>query len=204
MTEKRRERERVLRRELLLEAAERVFGRKPFDEATMQEVAAEAQIGMQGLYEHFPSKQSLYEGLILQRVQEFHEGAARALQTLRDPMKRLRAWSLLNAETFRKDPAFFPVFLREKIHHDWDFSSRFGPAIYELFDREEKRVRGLLDAAAKTGALRKLDPDFLVQLYLGALYASLQYHFRQMPEEEVETCVDRALNCFLGGAGVQR
>jgi AcrR family transcriptional regulator len=47
--------ERQQRRNLLLEAAGRVFGRKPFDEATMQEIASEAQIGMQGLYEHFPS-----------------------------------------------------------------------------------------------------------------------------------------------------
>ena len=46
----RKEIERSQRRELLLQAAARVFGRKPFDEASMQEVAAEAQIGMQGLY----------------------------------------------------------------------------------------------------------------------------------------------------------
>ena len=53
----RRQRERALRRELLLDAAGRVFGRRPYDEATMQEVATEAEIGMQGLYEVFPSKQ---------------------------------------------------------------------------------------------------------------------------------------------------
>ncbi len=41
MVESRKDRERELRRVMLLEAASRVFGRKPFSEATMQEVAAD-------------------------------------------------------------------------------------------------------------------------------------------------------------------
>lgn len=203
MAECRKERERMHRREILLDAAERVFGRKPFDEATMQEVSAEAQIGMQGLYEHFPSKQSLYEELIRQRIQDFQEDASRALQGVSDPMGRLKAWGLWNARTFQRVPAFFPVFLREKIHHDWEFSSRFGPAIYEIFDREEKRVRGFIEEAAQAGALKKLDPDYLVEFYLGTLYASLQYRFRFHPQEEVETCVQKAMDLFLSGAGAR-
>lgn len=186
-----------------MDAAERVFGRKPFDEATMQEVAAEAQIGMQGLYEQFPSKQSLYEGLIRRRIQDFQADATRALEGVEDPLERLRAWAMWNARTFQRVPTFFPVFLREKIHHDWEFSSRFGPAIYKMFSREERRVRDLLETAAQAGVLTRLDLDFLVQLFLGELHASLHHHFRHKPDEEVETCVNRAMDCFLAGAGAK-
>lgn len=204
MPENRKDLERMRRRELLLEAAERVFGRKPFDEASMQDVAAEAQIGMQGLYEHFPSKQGLYESLIFERVQGFQRRVTDAISGIRDPMERLRAWARLKAETFAKAPAFYPVFLTEKIHHDWAFSSRFGPATYELYDREQKRIRQLLEGAVKAGRLRKAEPEFLAQLFLGALEASLHYHFRHRPDEEVETCVDRAMEFFLAGGGVEK
>ena len=169
----------------------------------MQEVAAEAQIGMQGLYEQFASKQCLYESLILDRIQGFHQRVTETLAGIRDPLERISAWARLKAETFSKAPAFFPVFLREKIHHDWEFSSRFGPATRELYDQEQKRLRQLMDAAVKAGLLRRADPEFLVQFFLGTLEASLHYHFRHKPAEEVETCVDRAMKCFLVGGGVK-
>jgi AcrR family transcriptional regulator len=199
----RRERERDQRRELILEAAERVFGRKPFDEASMQEVAAEARIGMQGLYGQFPSKQGLYESLIEDRFSGFQRQMATALAKARDPMERLGAWALIIAATFKRIPGFAPVFLREKVHHNWGLSSRFGPAIYSMFDTEERRVRGLLEAAVKAGAVRKLGSDFLQQFFVGTLMASLHYHCLHHPEEEVETCVNRAMDCFLAGAGAE-
>jgi len=203
MPASRKEMERDRRRELLLAAAERVFGRKPFDEASMQEVATEAQIGMQGLYEHFPSKQSLYESLIFYRIQGFQKRAAETVAGIKDPLGRLRAWALLKAETFNTAPAFFPVFLTEKVHHDCGFDSRFGPATYELYGQEQKRLRQLLEGAIKAGLLKRMDLEFLVQFFFGALEASLHYHFRRKPGERAETCVDRAMSCFLAGAGVR-
>ena len=89
----RKERERTLRREVLIEAAERVFGRKPFDEATMQEVAREAEIGMQGLYEQFPSKQELYEQMLPEhraerRRQEDFDSCGESVVTLSEKGER--------------------------------------------------------------------------------------------------------------------
>jgi AcrR family transcriptional regulator len=201
MHESRRERERKARRALILEAAESVFGRKPFDEASMQEVAAEAQIGMQGLYEQFPSKQSLYEGLILDRSNEFQQKASEALSGIRDPLERLEAWALIMAGTFERVPAFLPVFLREKTHHDWGLSSRVGPATCAIFSKEERRLRGLMGAAVRSGALAKLDPNYLAHFFFGTLMASLHHHFRRGPGEEVQACVGRAMECFLAGVG---
>ncbi|MDE3032829.1 MAG: helix-turn-helix transcriptional regulator, partial [Acidobacteriota bacterium] len=95
MAESRKERERQQRRELLLEAASRVFGRKPFDEATMQEMAAEAQIGMQGLYEQFPSKQALYEQVILARALAFQAKVRAILDQDQPPLEALRGLALV-------------------------------------------------------------------------------------------------------------
>jgi len=203
MIASRRQMERDRRRELLLAAAERVFGRKPFDEASMQEVAAEAQIGMQGLYEHFPSKQSLYESLIFYRIQGFQKRATEAIARINDPLGRLRAWALLKVEAFDTAPTFFPVFLAEKVHHDCGFESRFGPATYELYRQEEKRVRQLLSGAVRAGLIKRTDPEFLAQFFLGTLQASLHHHFRKKPGERAAACVDRAMSSFLSGAGVK-
>lgn len=198
----RRGMERAQRREHLLAAAERVFGRKPFDEATMQEVAAEAQIGMQGLYEHFASKQDLYESLILARVQRFQKKLAEALKDAREPLERLRALARVQAEAFTDGPAFFAVFLREQNHFVWGFKSRFGPALHRVYREEQNRLRGIIEECVQVGLLRPLPPDFLVQACLGTWEASLHYHIRHNRDEEIESCVNRAIDTFLSGVGV--
>jgi len=198
----RKDRERQHRREHLLEAAVRVFGRKPFDEATMQDVAAEAEIGMQGLYEHFPSKQELYEQVMEMRAEAFHLRADAALAGLMDPLEQVRALATAYAQQFKEQPLLLPLFIRDRVHHDWGFESRFGERLARVYESEQARLRTCLEAAVTQGRLRKLDPEYLAQLCLGALEASLHYNFSH-PEEEVSTCVNRAMDCLLHGVEVK-
>lgn len=203
MVESRKERERQQRREMLLEAASRVFGRKPFDEATMQEVAAEAQIGMQGLYEQFPSKQALYEQVILARALAYQAKAQGILALELPPLEALRRLALAYADQFRERPMHLPLFIRDRVHFDWGFDSRFAPRLREIYEEERTHLRGLMVQAMQAGRIRALDPDFLAQLCLDVLQASLHHgHFSQ-PGEPPEVCVDRAMDCLLAGVGAQ-
>ncbi len=198
----RKELERQQRRILLLEAAARVFGRKPFDEATMQEVAAEADIGMQGLYEHFPSKQDLYEQVMESRASAFRARAEQALAGVDGPLEQLRALAGVYAQLFMEQPMLLPMFIRDRVHYDWHFQSRFSPRIHRIYTEDIVQVRTILEAAIAQGLLRPLDSGMLTQLCLGALEASLHYSHNH-PEEEVNTCVNRAMDCLLDGVGVR-
>lgn len=200
----RREIERDQRRQLLLEAAERVFGRKPFDEATMQEVAGEAEIGMQGLYEHFPSKQDLYEQVILHRAAKLQRSAEAVLTKGGDPRDLLRRLALAYAGVFAQHPMFLPMFLMEKVRFEWKIKTRFGPALWKIHEEETERVKRILETLVRKKVLRREPLEFLAQLCFDILHASLWYRFHHRPSEEVETCVDRALNVFFTAAGPQR
>lgn len=202
--ENRKERERALRREVLLEAAERVFGRKPFDEATMQEVAAEAQIGMQGLYEHFPSKQVLYEELILGRAEAYQRRVTEAVAGVKEPLEQLRALARVKVSLFLERPGFFPVFAKERLQWEWQFDSRFTQRFFAIYEAERQRLKTILEAGLKGKKLRPADPEFLVQLCIETLQSSMLYMHRHRPEEGVDACVDRALDFFLRGAEVRR
>jgi len=183
---------------LLLEAAERVFGHKPFDVATMQDVATEAQIGMQGLYEHFPSKQVLYDQLLLHRAEGFRRRAESAVAGLDDPLTELRALATAYVEAFEEQPMFLPMFLKERVHYDWGFQSRISPRVHEIYATEKARLSGILTEATRRGQMLALPGDFLAQLCLDVLNASIHYHHAN-PGEEVRACVERALDAFLGG-----
>jgi len=201
----RRQKERQQRRSALLEAAARVFGRKPFDEATMQEVAAEAEIGMQGLYEHFPSKQELYEQVMQARAEAFHARADAVLAARGgSPLDRLTALAEVYAQTFQDRPFSLPSFARDRVQYDWDFDSRFRTQLGEIYRAERTRLKGLLQEALDQGLLRPLDPDFLAQLAMDVLQASLHYAHRRSPREEAGPCVARAMDCLLRGVGADR
>lgn len=198
----RKEKERQQRRALLLEAAAAVFGRKPFDEATMQEVAAEAEIGMQGLYEHFPSKQDLYEQLMTYRADEFRQRVDQALQGLRAPLDQLKVLASVYVSHYREQPMLMTMFIRDRVQHDWGIQSRFTGRLRDIYEEEMGRLHAILEAATGAGLLRPQDPEFLARFCLGALEASLLAG-RNQPQEPVAACVDRAMGAFLDGAGVR-
>jgi AcrR family transcriptional regulator len=97
-TRTRREAERTVRRDYILQAVEQVFARRPFDEASMQEIAKQAGIGMHGLYRHFTSKQELYEEIVLARLDEIRERMAAAFRNA-DPTERLRIAAARRAQS---------------------------------------------------------------------------------------------------------
>jgi AcrR family transcriptional regulator len=204
LTVRRTTRDKRQRREQLLEAAERVFGRTPFDEATMQQVAAEARIGMQGLYALFPSKQKLYEGVILSRVQAFQRQVEETLASIDDPLERLATWATLKTERIRESPAYFPLYLRERINYDWNLKSRFGETLRKIYDVEERRVGSIMADCIQRGLIPPVEAAFAVHLWLEVLHASMYFHIRHDPDEEVATCVRRALDCFLRGVAARR
>ncbi len=200
----RKAREKQQRRELLLEAATRVFGRKPFDEASMQEVAAEAEIGMQGLYEHFSSKQELYEQMMLTRAQAFQASAREALDRAAAPLDQLRTLARVYVTHFHRNPFSLPSFIRDRVQADWGFDSRFSPRSREIYDAERAHLSDILRAAVAEGSLQDLGTDFLAQLCLGVLEASLHAAAHRPGGESVDVCVDRAMTCILHGAGAPR
>lgn len=199
MESSRREKERRHRRELLLEAAERVFGSRPFDLATMQDVAAEAQIGMQGLYGHFSSKQALYEDLLVHRAESFRTRSDAAVAGCDDPVGQLRALAESWTLAYDERPMFLPMFLKERVHYDWGFASRLSDRIGEIYAAEKERLTGIMDRGVRRGQLRPLPTPFLAQLFLEVVTVSIHHH-HSLSGEDARACVDRTMSAFLGGA----
>lgn len=197
----RREKERNQRRKLLLEAASRVFGRKPFDEATMQEVAVEAEIGMQGLYEHFPSKQALYEAVMLHHAAAYHDRLEALLAGASGPEARLRAFAEAFVAQYQEHPLVLPMFIRDRSLFDWGFDARSAPRLRPVYEAERLRLREVVREAVAAGYLMDLDPDFLTALAMNVVQASLQYRHCHAPHETVAACVDRAIACLRQGVG---
>jgi AcrR family transcriptional regulator len=197
-----RESERQRRRGQLLEAAGRVFARKPFYEATMQDVAGEARIGMQALYEHFPSKQFLYEEVMRGRAEAFQRRADAALAAAAagsGPLERIRVLALVYAETFQDRPASLPLFIHDRVQFDWNLDTRLQAQLRAVYQAERARLAELVREALALGQLRPLDPEFLAQLAMDVLQASLHHAHTRAKGESAAESVARAMDCLLRG-----
>jgi TetR/AcrR family transcriptional regulator len=69
----RKEREKQQRRQEIIEAAEKVFFSKGFENSTMDDIASEAELSKGTLYLYFKSKEELYRVFVLKAIVKLHE-----------------------------------------------------------------------------------------------------------------------------------
>jgi len=72
-TSKRKSREREARREAILDAAQRVFSRKAYFAATIDEIAAEAELAKGTLYNYYRDKLDLLHSLVERSYEDFYQ-----------------------------------------------------------------------------------------------------------------------------------
>jgi len=95
------------RREALLELSKRMFGETPYDQLSMEDVAAEAQISKGLLYHYFPNKRELYVETIRGAAGEL-ELATRPdvtlppVERLHESLKAYLNYVKNNASTYRR------------------------------------------------------------------------------------------------------
>ena len=85
------QRKSLIRKEKILKAAERIFARKGFQEATISDVAQEAGVSDATIYEYFPSKEELLFSIPGETARRGKENVELHLRYIRGAANRLRA-----------------------------------------------------------------------------------------------------------------
>ncbi len=137
------------------------------------------------------------------RALAFQQRAQEILSRPGPGLARLRAIGLAYVEQFRKEPWQLPPFVRDRVNFDWDVDSRFAPRLRDIYEVERGNVRRLIVQAIEEWEMQRLDPDFLTQLCLDALQASLHYGHHRGTAETADECIERALACLLRGIGTR-
>ncbi len=99
----RREREQQLRRELIMTAAQKLFEQKGFEQTTVDEIAAEAELGKGTIYSYFQSKDEIYIAIL-----------EKGLDILRDRVRRIESEQLSAIDTLYALYDTFIQFHRER------------------------------------------------------------------------------------------
>jgi AcrR family transcriptional regulator len=105
----RRLRERQERVHSILEAALRVFAREGLRPATMEAIAAEAQLGKGTIYYYFSSKETLLEELMLSVVEEYFNGLLEGALGRKSPAAIAQGITQRLLEHYKREPELFRV-----------------------------------------------------------------------------------------------
>jgi AcrR family transcriptional regulator len=151
----------VRNRERVLEAAKEVFNTGGPD-ASLEEVARSAGVGIGTLYRHFPTREDLFEAVYRREVQQLAD-LAQQLKQEADPVDALRHW-------MRSNVSF--VATKKGMSAALALAAYKNPELYSYsFDRLTQAVRGLLDRAIATGDIRAdISPEDLLRALVGMCY----------------------------------
>jgi AcrR family transcriptional regulator len=150
-------------RDVLLEAAKAAFAQVG-PEASLEEIARRADVGIGTLYRHFPTRDAIVEAVYRREVQQLADAAPRLAESLA-PAEALRAWMRVFVDYIAAKKVIAPA-LKSLVGADSalyaDSSARISGAIGVLVER-----------ARASGDIRPdADPADLLRALVGFAYVN--------------------------------
>jgi len=103
----RKEREKQQRRNDIIDAAEKVFFKKGIDNATMDQVAKEAELSKGTLYLYFKSKEELHFAINMRAADIMFESFSKAVEGGSNGLEKIANIGRAYIEVMRKHPDYF-------------------------------------------------------------------------------------------------
>lgn len=106
----RKEREKEQRRQEIIAAAEKVFFKQGVDNATMDDVAEQAELSKATLYLYFSSKEEIYAAIYLKGQETLFKMIDKATDKISDTREKIAAYISTVISFQKKYPDYFEAF----------------------------------------------------------------------------------------------
>ena len=197
-----RERARARKNADVLDAAERVFQRRRYHHATMEDIARDAGFSVGTLYNLFANKDDLYTQVILRAGREIVSRIEAAIPAEDSPEKALERVIRLRLSNYVKDRLFFELFLYPTELGIQPDPAKMDPGAVELFRRYMGTVESLF-LQLRGGGHPRVGADFHYALSLeGILAAFMSFWAGPRQSDSVARTATQIRDLLLRGVGV--
>jgi len=200
--EQRRLQHQVLSRGQLLDAAEEVFGRKGFHQATLKEVAELAEFSVGSVYSFFENKDDLFRQIFVRRGDEFMPGLRHALRDEGTPTEQLHRLVDFEIGFFRAHPRFGRLYLRYSSATMMSDDREIDAVMSANYDESMRLQADLFRRGQRVGEFLPGDPEVLARLFSGlmsayqamdpAVVSDAEDATERLPLTELHALVERA------------
>jgi len=179
----------------IMKAAAKVFARKGFHRAKMEEIAQEAEVGKGTVYEYFSSKQQLF-------IEMFQVGRDYYLDTLvkkvagEDGLKnKLKKVAYLHLKFFSEHTDVARVMMQEFLQ----LGAEMYGEVLQTQKREIEVLQGLIEEGVRSGYFRVLDAKIAAYAFYGSIHAIGSLMIFRGEKPDLEKLSGEIVDVFLQG-----
>ncbi len=196
----RREREKLQHRREIMDAATRVFALKGFFNATLDEVAQEAEFSKGTLYLYFSSKEDLLYEIIQDKSETFSELIHRCVKGERTFREELEDLYKSFAEYSFEFEDFFTIIMAHHANKYRVFSGDRSVELNEMHSRFFAFADQKIAEAQDTGELRKdINPQSIRGVIHGALDNLLMTRWECETLEQLKMNIESFMDILFNG-----
>lgn len=141
-----------LNTEIILMAAEKVFEKKGYEAASVDDIAAQAGISKSTIYVYFKSKQLIWDYLVCKYMEQLLESAKNASQGRGSFEKRYYQLCFDIADKFGQHPMFYRATLGRI---SMDMEQEIYKKIYETGEQTNEAIADFIRSGIKEGVVKK-------------------------------------------------
>lgn len=194
-----KQRRSLHKRNRILQAAIRAYGRHGYEKTTVADIARRAGVGKATIYYHFKGKDHIFEAAVEQEIEAFFAELQRAVDAAGDTEARFRV--LLKTALAQLKRRRYLARLADA--EPRTLSELTQPLLRGMYERLIRLLASILRAGIEDGSLWVDDPDQVALIAVGALAGVskvLAVLDRDLPPLEY---LDRTLDRAIAGMRLQ-
>ncbi|AMJ67747.1 TetR/AcrR family transcriptional regulator [Hymenobacter sp. PAMC 26628] len=185
--QERKQREKVYREESILAAAKKVFLAKGIVVATIDDIAAEAELGKGTLYRHYRSKEDILLAINEQALHEVHKQFVQAVAAPGTGLEKVLRITRTYYAFVIANPAYFGFIA----FFESPFTSTNAATLYETNNAIHALMQDLWREGMADGSIRRdLKADLMVNAIWASSYGMMQFIVSKGPHLSEHQHVD--------------
>ena len=195
-----REKKKIETRNKIFEVAGRLFKEKGFENATVDEITREAEIGKGTFFNYYPTKEALLVDFVKQKEELVYDLVRNELKKNTSIQNRIKKVLVLVARSNEKDKELTKLFVFEHLRH-YGYEERKSRSLNNL-------ICDLLEKGAEKGEVkksfdRKSAADILAATYFHSLMEWLWSNTDLSFSEDISRKIDMIFD-GIGGMDLER
>jgi AcrR family transcriptional regulator len=175
----------------ILEAARKIFARKGFDGATVDEIAEAAGMAKGTVYLYFQSKRDIYLEALRRGLAALIEETSRNMEAAPTAAGKIRAFIATRVHSAEENRELVAIYFAEfgKLH-----AAYVSKEFRNLYVRQAKALEAILAEAAAQGQIRAVRPDLaglmVYEMTRGLVAQRMMGLSRGTADEDIDVLMD--------------
>jgi len=199
--EERKQREELMKKSDILEAAKKLFAEKGFSLTTVDEIAKESAFSKATIYHYFKSKGEIFMEIIKKEHQKVMDKIESIVNSEKKCEEKIKAVISYWLETYDLNRSFLSIFFspeeRQKIQRE--IGKNFINLMMGEREKYRKQVGKIFAEGIKEGRFRKFDVKDLITALNGIIHAHAVRKILERDKSSLKEKTETIYQIFLNG-----